>query len=164
MDLIEFRGLFEMDTGAASPTVLSNENELFVIFYGDSRRQSDFPQEWNTVYDTGVFVLKFTNCLKHTFGMPGDETFRGYRYYAVGMRPYSFYELNVPDWIEELQAIDRAHPRFNPDKWPQYKHYIITFHDSMFECVAQGFEIREENASLYSQVGVLLNELSLKQI
>ncbi len=144
MDLIEFRGLFEMDTGAASPTVLSNDNELFVIFYGDAPRQSDFPQERNTVYDTGVFVLKFINCLKQTFGMPGDETLRGYRYYALGMRPYSFYELNGSDWIEELRSIDRAHPRFNPDKWTHYKHYIITFHDSMFECVAQGFEIREE--------------------
>ncbi len=77
MNLIEIKSLFVMDTGAPTPTVLSNDNEMFLIFYGDAPRQSGFPQERNTVYDTGVFVLKFTNCLKHTFGMPGDETRSG---------------------------------------------------------------------------------------
>ncbi len=132
MELIEIKNLFEVDTGAASPTVLSNDNELFVIFYGDAPRESDFPQERNTVYDTGVFVLKFTNCLKHSFGMPGDETLHGYPYYALGMRPYSFYELQRSDLIEELQAIDGAHSRFNLDRWI---HTDSTSSHFMIECL-----------------------------
>lgn len=137
-----------MDTGAPTPTLFANDNELFLIFYGDAPGQSDFPQERNTVYDTGVFVLKFINCMKHSFGMPGDETLHGHRYSVLGMRPYSFYELRGSDLVQELQAVDSAHPRYNPDKWIQYKHYIITFHDSMFECVSQGFEIRRKNLHL----------------
>lgn len=29
----------------------------------------------------------------------------------------------------------------------------------MFECIAQGFEIREENTSLYDQAAKMLNQL-----
>jgi hypothetical protein len=56
-----------------------------------------------------------------------------------------------------------VHPYYDPHKWEKYKHYILTFHDNMFECVAKNFEIREGNTSLYNQVTIILNELSVNQ-
>lgn len=32
----------------------------------------------------------------------------------------------------------------------------------MFECIAEGFELREENTSLYNQAGAMLNEISMR--
>lgn len=162
MELIEIKGLFEMDYGSPSPTILSNDNELFIAFYAGKKSSSTIPQERNTVYDTGVFALKFKVYLKYMFGLPGEETIRGHPYSKLGMKSYSFYELKNSDLIKSLQDIEKAHPKYNADKWKMYKHFILTFHDNMFECVAQDFEIREENTSLYKHATDMLNELSVK--
>ncbi len=84
-------------------------------------------------------------------------------YYKLGLRSCSFYELKNSDLIKELEKIDQIHPYYNADKWKKFKHFILTFHDNMFECVAKEFEIREENDSIYRQTSTILNELSAKQ-
>ncbi|KMQ67375.1 hypothetical protein ACM39_13100 [Chryseobacterium sp. FH2] len=162
MELIEIKGLFEMDFGSPSPTILSNDTELFVAFYADKEGSSTIPQVRNTVYDTGVFALKFKMYLKYTFGLPGEETIQGHPYSKLGLQSYSFYELRNSDLIKSLQEIENVHSEYNPERWKKYKHFILTFHDNMFECVAQDFEIREENIPLYNQIKVMLNELSVK--
>jgi hypothetical protein len=164
MELIEINGLFEMDCGSPSPTILSNDNELFIAFYADKKGNFFEPTERNTIYDTGIFALKFKRYLKYSFGLPGNESLDGHPYKKLGIKSYSFYELEDSDLIKELQNIEKVHPYYDSAKWKMYKHYIITFHDNMFECVAQGFEIREENASLYNQVSNMLRELSADQL
>lgn len=159
MKLIEVKDLFEMDCGSPSPIQISNDNELFIAFYADKQSSSAISQERNTIYDTSVCTLKFNMYLKYSFGIPGDETIHGHPYSKLGMESYSFYELKNSDLIKSLQDIDQVHPQYNLKKWKMYKHYILTFHDNMFECIAQGFEIREENTSLYNQAAIMLNQL-----
>lgn len=164
MELTEIKGLFEMDLGSPSPTILSNDNELFIAFYADRESSSTIPQERNTVFDTGIVALKFKTYLKYTFGLPGAETIQGHPYSKLGMKSYSFYELKNSDFIKSLETIEKIHPYYDSTKWEKYKHYILTFHDNMFECIAQDFEIREENTSLYNQAGAILNEISIKHL
>ena len=133
-----------MDSGAPSPIILSNDNDLFVAFYVDMDDLFSVPQERNVIYDTGIFSLKFKSFLKYTFGMPGNETIQGHPYAKLGMRSYSFYELKDSDLIKSLQDIDRFHPYYDGRKWKKYKHYIITFHDNMFECIAQDFSLEKK--------------------
>lgn len=163
MKLVEIKDLFEMDSGSPSPTILSNDNELFIAFYADQKRALSDPTERNIIYDTGIFALKFKRYLKYLFGLPGNETLNGHPYQKLGIKSFSFYELRDSDLIKELQNIDKVHPYYDSGKWKTYKHYIITFHDNMFECVAQSFEIRKENASIYNQVSNMLRELSANQ-
>lgn len=164
MELIEIKGLFEMDYGSPSPMIISNDSELFIAFYADKQSATNEPQERNTVYDTGIFALKFKSYLKYTFGLPGNETIQGHPYYKLGMKSFAFYELKGSDLIKQLENIEKVHPYYNHDKWKEYKHYILTFHDNMFECVAKEFEIREENVSIYHKATTMLNELSVKQL
>ena len=163
MELFEIKGLFEMDCGSPSPMVISNDNELFVAFYANRQTDTVEPHERNMVYDTGIFALKFRLYLKYTFGLPSNETIEGHPYYKLGMKSFAFYELKDSDLIKQLESIEKVHPYYTPSKWIDYKHYILTFHDNMFECVAKGFEIREENVSIYYNATTLLNELSVKQ-
>ena len=107
-------------------------------------------------------MVKFKTYLKYSFGLPGNETIQGHPYSKLGMKSFSFYELRHSDFIESLQHIESVHPYFDPEKWKLYKHYILTFHDNMFECIAQDFEVRKENKSLHNQMSILLGELSLK--
>jgi len=161
MKLIEIKGLFEMDYGSPSPIIISNDNELFIAFYGDKERLTNQPHERNIIYDTGIFALKFKAYLKYTFGLPGNETIKRHPYSKLGMKSSSFYELQNSNLIKELQEIEKGHPYYEPNKWNSYKHYILTFHDNIFECIAQDFEIRAENLSLYNQAATMLNELSV---
>lgn len=56
---MEIRVLFEMDCGSPSPTLLSNDNELFITFYIDKQSSSAILLECNTICDTSIFDLKF---------------------------------------------------------------------------------------------------------
>ena len=163
MKLIEIKGLFEMDTGSPSPMIISNDNELFITFYTDKRINDTAPVERNTIYDRGVFGIKFKLYRKFTFGLPSNETLQGHPYYKLGLKSFRFYELQYSDLIKNLQKIESVHPYYNADIWQSYKHFIITFHDNMFECIAKEFEIREDNISTYRQASIILNELSVKQ-
>jgi hypothetical protein len=162
MKLVEIKGLFEMDMGAPVPLVISNDNELFLTFYRDKFSKREVPVERNTVYDEGVFVLNFKFYLSYRFGLPGNETIQGHPYYKLGLKPYSFFELKDSDFIGQLIKIERIHPYFNPEKWKVYKHYILTFHDNMFECIAEGFELEEKSISIYNQASLIVNELSMR--
>ncbi|MBK7988192.1 MAG: hypothetical protein IPK11_15040 [Ignavibacteria bacterium] len=94
--------------------------------------------------------------------MPGNETIQGHPYRALGLESHSFYELTKSDLIENLKKISSIHPNYKDSQWLSDRHYILTFHDSMFECIAQDFEIREENTSLYDQATEMLSELSVR--
>jgi hypothetical protein len=137
---------------------------LFIAFYAERENHSPIPRERNPIYDTGIFALKFKMYLKYTFGLPGEETIQGHPYSKLGMKPYSFYELKNSDLIKSLQDVEKVHPMYNVERWKMFKHYILTFHDNMFECVAQSFEIREQNTSLYNQASLMLDELSVKYL
>jgi hypothetical protein len=164
MELKEINGFFEIDHGSPSPVILSNDNSLFIAFYADKATLRVEPQERNIIYDTGIFVLKFKMYLKYNFGIPGNETIQGHPYSKLGMKSFAFYELKNSDLIIQLDKIEKVHPYYNPKKMFDYKHYVLTFHDNMFECIAKGFEISEENTSIYHQVTKMLDELSANQI
>ncbi len=163
MELTEIKGIFDMNYGAPSPIIISNDSELYVSFYTNKETDSIDPYKRNIVYDTGVITLKFKIYLKYIFGIPGNETIEGHPYSKFGMKSYSFYELKESPLINEVQSIEKGHPYFDEKKWTKYKHYIITFHDNMFECIAQDYEImKEKNTPLYLQATNILKELSLK--
>jgi len=127
MELIEIKGLFEIDYGSPSPTILSNDSELFIAFYANKGNLSSIPVERNMIYDTGIIALKFKNYLKYTFGIPSNETIQGHPYSKLGMQSCSFYELKNSDFIDSLKNIEKIHPYYNPEAWDKYKHYILTF-------------------------------------
>ena len=151
-----------MDSGSPSPIILSNDNELFIAFYADKESTSAIPQERNTIIDVGIVALKFKPYLKYALGLPGSETIHGHPYSKLGMKSYSFYELKNSDLIKSLQNIEKVHEYYDPEKWENYKHYILTFHDNMFECIAREFELREESTSLYNRAATMLNKISLR--
>lgn len=152
MELVEITGLFEIETGATMPAIISTDTELFVTFHVGRLNGLDSAQ-----YDLN-FTISFNGCIKYTFGSPGNETIEGHPYSRLGMSSYSFYELRNSDLIKSLQEIDNIHPNANHGKWKSYKHYILTFHDNMFECVAKSFEV--QNSSVRERALTAVKALS----
>jgi hypothetical protein len=52
---------------------------------------------------------------------------------------YASAEVIGSRWIGELEEANRVHPYHSPTRFTDYRHFIIQFHDSTFECVAKGF-------------------------
>lgn len=134
MKLVEIKDQFNMDVGAPDPMVFSTGNKTFVVFFGTLTQD-------NETRDLDTVMIEFTGCIKSSFGLPNNEILHGHPYYSFGLRSYGFYELENSDLLMQIIEMQSVHAEFNPEKWKFYKHYVITFHDELFECIARKFII-----------------------
>jgi hypothetical protein len=94
-------------------------------------------------------VISFDRPSIHTFGPPNDEAFSGHRLASKGLRPYGAFEILNSQWIRQLEKVNSVHPRHDPIRYMEGKrHFILTFHDSTFECVARSYSIAYARASI----------------
>ncbi len=132
MKLVQIKDQFNMDTGAPDPMFFSAGNKTFVVFFG-TLTQDHETRDLNTV------MIEFTGCIKSSFGLPNNEILHGHPYYSLGLRSYGFYEIENSDLLMQIIEMQSLHAEFDLGKWKFYKHYIITFHDELFECIAREF-------------------------
>jgi hypothetical protein len=148
MKVVEIMNVFTMDAGAPQPLLIFNEHDTTLMFLLDADASS--PEDsFDDADEKLVGVLKFTNCIKLSSGVPSNETLAGHPYFAAGLESYSFYEVEDSDLIRQLMLVQSVHPYYDPTKWSKYKHFIITFHDSTFECVATGYSFKRISGELY---------------
>jgi hypothetical protein len=147
-----------MDTGSPSPMIISNDSEIFLIFYAIDDFVDTTISQSDEIYDQNIYIIKFKSCIKYLFGSLSNETIHGHPYFKLGMRSYSFYELEESDLIKSLKNIDNIHRLYNENKWTDYKHYILTFHDNMFECVSKSFEIKKESSLTYNSTRNIIHD------
>ncbi|BFP43257.1 hypothetical protein FGF1_41020 [Flavobacteriaceae bacterium GF1] len=135
---------YPINMGAPSPKVICDEINLTLLHYVDLFELPDTTdkiKERDTNVDTGVAIVRFTNTYIHKFGIPNDEVIIGHPYYDIGLKPYSFFSVEDSDWIKEIKRIQSHHPYFDEDRYKDVNHYILTFKDNTFECVATDFSI-----------------------
>ena len=85
-------------------------------------------------------VVRFVGCRAHMFGPPNDEAFAGHPLAGRGLRPYGAFLVQNSSWLRGLERMNAVHPRHNPERFRELKHFVLTFHDSTFECIARGAE------------------------
>lgn len=90
------------------------------------------------------------------FGPPNDEAFAGHPLAARGLRPYSVARVEASSWIRTLEAMNRVHPHHRPDRYRELQHFVISFHDSTFECIAKGYDLVREGP-LETQLPTMLS-------
>lgn len=83
-------------------------------------------------------IVEFDCPLKTQFGLPNDESLKGHHLSNFGLEAYDAFEVINSRWsAEEL--------RKNQVAFPDYKfrtrHFIFTFHDSSFECLANDLNV-----------------------
>ena len=139
---------FEIDIGAPTPTILSNERTVYLIFY-----VSNIDPDWDgsTVHarsdkDSGIVTIRFDRFAQFKFGSPNDETIEGHPYYKYGLQPYSIQIAKDSEWIEELRKMNSVHPYHEDKKFEKYNHYIFFFHDRCFEIVSEGYSVEERSS------------------
>lgn len=152
--VVELRDLPQMDTGAPMPAVIANEHVLDLVYL-----TIEIDPNWDGSYSTmvgedterdEVACVRFGNAWAHSFGSPGDETLNGHPLWGRGLSPYAASEVHHSSWIRSLERMNSVHSNHTPAMFDGLRHFIFTFHDSTFECVAKGYECRVVSGSMKS--------------
>jgi len=144
MELKEIETLLFIAAGAPVPVTLASEYKLKLLYYYAKDLQEnliDMPKQRNKGEDTGVAVIEFKNYLVYKFGYPNVEALSSHPYYPMGLEPYKLFEVVESDWVEKIEVMNRVHPFHNPIRYKMYRHFILTFEDSTFECIAREIEL-----------------------
>jgi len=142
--------------GAPIPIVLSDEFVTVVAFYIETTTEG-----WdgtsvrlvsaNTEGET-VALVRFSSCYASFFGPPNDEAFAGHPLAGRGLTPYAAFVIEGSSWIRQLERTNLVHPYHKPERYQTRNHYILSFHDSTFECVADGYRIELHKGSAKSAI------------
>ncbi|WP_052608238.1 hypothetical protein [Leptonema illini] len=94
-----------------------------------------------------IAVVEFDHCYAYKFGGPNDEALDGHPLWNSGLEPYSAHRIENSLWTKEEMQINSVHSQFNLDYWKDRKHFLFLFHDELFECIADGFNITVQSGS-----------------
>ena len=134
--------------GAPAPTGLADETSAYLVF--------DLPETAEEPLGTGLVTWR--RCVAITFGFPNDEAQHGHRLWRGKDDAPPFYsavEVANSVWIEELRATERVHPLASETPFSDARHFVLLFHDSTFECIADGYEVERRPESAEQVVAEL---------
>jgi hypothetical protein len=143
--VVELKDVPQSCVGAPCPMILCGEHFLHLVYIleadlgnwdGTNIRVLDANSPGET-----CALVHFEHVEAHMFGPPNDEAFHGHPLSRRGLRPYSVNEIRKSSWIRKLERMNSIHPYHRPEAYLKLKHFIFAFHDTTFECVAEGFEL-----------------------
>lgn len=144
-------GVPSSDVGAPMPAVIADEDTVFLAYYVSS---SDPDAE-----SSPVAIIRFHSPRAQYFGAPNDESLDGHPLWSRGLRSYGGFVVEQSSWIRSLEQMNRVPSQHHPALFEGYRHYILTFHDSTFECVARGIAVERPPAGAGEPRRVVLSEL-----
>lgn len=114
-------------TGAPEPVVVGDEQSVVVSYVVE--------------YPTKFCFVRFHSAHTHLFGAPNDEALEGHPLWSRGLGFYGVFRVDQSSLIRRLAAMNSVHKRHSYSVFDELVHYIFTFQDSTFECVARSHEI-----------------------
>lgn len=129
-EVVELTDIPQSSVGAPIPVVLTDEHLTMVAYY----IQEDIDDE------EAIAIICFNKCLSVMFGPPNDEAFKGHPLSSRGLRPYSSFVIENSSWLRGLEKMNSVHPYHSPKLFEAYRHFVLSFHDSTFECIAVDYK------------------------
>jgi len=152
--VVELDGIPKPVTGAPEPIVVADEQAVVVSYV------SEYPEPSN---DTPTFCsVRFHLAHTHLFGAPNDEALEGHPLWNRGLGFYGVFRVDQSSLIRRLAVMNSVHRQHSYSTFDELAHYIFTFHDSTFECVARSYETVVETMAWdrrYEQVVELLHRV-----
>ncbi|MDI1240898.1 MAG: hypothetical protein PSX80_03120 [bacterium] len=160
-EVVELNGLPQSSVGSPTPALLSREGRTILAYYlEDFREHEDGAGGTTTDYPPETLaIVDFNRCYAVMFGPPNDEAFAGHPLAKRGLTPYGTYEVKNSSWIRQLERMNSVHYLHDPERFWKRRHLIFSFHDSVFECIADGFEIETSFGSMESIVPRMAEKL-----
>jgi hypothetical protein len=142
------------EAAVSGAVVLQSEYSTYLLFNA-MKENSD-----GLYADSGIGVIEYKGCLQSKFGYPNDEAAEGHplnMYFEEADGFYDFYEVLDSPWLKELsQQNQKVFPGTNYT----HRHFVVFFHDSTFECLANDFEVSNYNESTASVLAKLSEKIA----
>jgi hypothetical protein len=151
-ELTVLQDIPEMSAGAPLPVLLQSEG-ICCLAYLCNTRSPDWDGRSVRVVshdteDEPVAIVAFKGVAATYFGRPNDEALRGHPLYDRGLKPYSAFDVANSEWIASLERMNRVHRNHKAEHFRDFRHYVFTFHDSTFECVADSYAVELTTGSI----------------
>lgn len=146
----------QSSVGAPIPVIIASESKVSVAFY-----LNNVPEDWDgsevKIRDSDsvepVAIVTFERCYAHYSGAPNDEAFSGHPLASRGLGPYGSYEILDSSWIRTLESMNSVHPYHDKKEFMEnMRHFVLSFHDSTFECIAKDYKIHMEKGSIKDMI------------
>jgi hypothetical protein len=90
-------------------------------------------------------------CFRHSdgavVGPPNDEARSGHRLWEVGLRECSWAgEVLNSEWVRRLERQNAVHPRHDPSRWKDLRHYVLLFKEVTAEVLCKEVKVERINA------------------
>ena len=115
-------------------------------------------------HDAGFALIEFEGCAVTQFGSPNDEGFRGHPLFAKaeaqGDTWTGSHEILHSSWIRRCAAQNHTAFPWLEEGWPGARHFLIAFHDSTFECIADGLRVEVIDApypTIFARIAERIN-------
>lgn len=118
---------FEPEAAVSGPMLLKTDNSTFLTF--NAVRMKEDKRE-----TAGTGVIEILGCSITKFGYPNDEALGGHPLAKKGLRSYGVFEVLRSSWVRAKTEQNRVCFPRTPDS--KQRHFVLTFHDSTFECIA----------------------------
>jgi hypothetical protein len=156
---LEFPVMWE--TGAPMPHLVRNDYNCFLTFLAEEHYAA-LAESNGTQDEMGetLALVEFVHCISAKLGSPGDEVFDGHHLSGKGIELYSAQEIVNSRWLEELENINRVHSNYVSARWKNLHHYLLWFHDTTFECIAESFKVQIYVESMATMLQRMCKRLS----
>ncbi len=162
--VVTLEGVPQSSIGAPLPMIIAKEGRVVLAYYMESTE----PFDGKTVRildhkgsNEPIAIVRL-ECIAHMSGPPNDEAFRGHPLASRGLQPYRSFRIESSSWIRKLERMNRVHEHHKPERFHMLQHLVLAFHDSTFECICKGFDVRTEHGStldvIPSMMALLLEE------
>ena len=133
--VVGFPAIPSPSPGAPEPVVLADEAAVVVAYYApdNSNWETAAPEDLG---DEEVVVVRFAAVRSLMFGAPNDEALHGHPLSDRGLEAYAAHRVENSSLVRRLERMNRVHPLHNAQGFAGLAHFIVTFHDSTFECVS----------------------------
>lgn len=131
----------QSSVGAPLPHVFADEHRLLIAYIMELSDRAESLNELCAI----VTVERYKAV---QFGPPNDEAIGGHRLHDLGLAPYSSFEVLNSKWIADLERANQVHANHRPELYADYRHFILTFHDSTVEFIAKKFAVRQFQGSI----------------
>ncbi len=120
------------DGDSPAPILLCDDSALVIAFQ---------------TANSSIALVRFDPVEAMRFGAPNDEALEGHPLTSRGLGRSGSFVVENSSWILELAGINSVHPTHGPSYYADLRHFVITFHDSTFECIARRAESAVHAAS-----------------
>jgi hypothetical protein len=125
--IVSVRDIPRPDAAAPRPVMLGTEDFVAVAYYA--------------VGPGDAVVLVTFDSYAHMLGPPNEEALEAHPLYCRGLRYHAVFEVRESSWIRSLERMNRVHMWHDSAHFNYYRHFIITFQDSTFECIAKTYQV-----------------------